>query len=120
MDLSVVIPLKDEKDNLRPLHSRLRRALDPLGLSYEIVFVDDGSTDASRRLLTNAARGDSRIKVVALSRNFGHQAALGAALDHATGEAIVKEVTVPVTLSAEELRRSRKLRLKVTFDITIE
>src|SRR5262249_33627693 len=45
MDLSVVIPIKDERDNLAPLHERLRQALQPLGLSYEILFVDDGSTD---------------------------------------------------------------------------
>jgi dolichol-phosphate mannosyltransferase len=53
------------------------------------VFVDDGSTDESRRLLQEAAGRDHRIRVVVLSRNFGHQAALGAALDHATGDAVV-------------------------------
>ena len=47
MDLSVVVPIKDERDNIGPLHERLRRALDPLGLHYEIVLVDDGSVDGS-------------------------------------------------------------------------
>jgi len=47
MDVSVVIPIKDERDNLQPLHDRLRQSLEQLGLDYEIVFVDDGSTDGS-------------------------------------------------------------------------
>ena len=54
-----------------------------------MVVVDDGSTDATRRLLTEASKHEPRLKLVALSRNFGHQAALSAALDYATGDAIV-------------------------------
>src|SRR5262249_11037068 len=72
------------------LCTRLMRVLDGIdGGPHEVVFVDDGSTDRSRQLLEDAARADARIRVVALSRNFGHQAALGAALDHATGDAVV-------------------------------
>jgi len=72
------------------LLGRLLKVLDSLpGGPHQIVFVDDGSTDGTGQLLRDAARRDARVKVVALSRNFGHQAALGAALDHATGDALV-------------------------------
>jgi glycosyltransferase involved in cell wall biosynthesis len=89
MNLSVVIPVKDERDNLRPLHERLRRALDPLGLSYEVVFVDDGSIDGSFAVLEELAARDSRLKVVRLRRNFGQSAALQAGIDWSSGDVLV-------------------------------
>jgi glycosyltransferase involved in cell wall biosynthesis len=90
MRLSIGIPLHDEAEVVPELLGRLLAVLDAIpGGPHEIVFVDDGSTDGTRRLLTDASRRDSRLKVVALSRNFGHQAALSAALDYATGDAIV-------------------------------
>ncbi len=90
MRLSIGIPLHNEEEVVPELLARLAAVLDALeGGPHQVVFVDDGSTDGTRRLLTSAARHDPRLKVVALSRNFGHQAALGAALDHATGDAIV-------------------------------
>src|SRR5579884_2089537 len=89
MDLSVIIPIKDEADNIGPLHERLLAALDPLGLSYEIIFVDDGSSDASFPLLEKWAGDDSRIKVVRLRRNFGQTAALQAGIDWSSGAVLV-------------------------------
>jgi polyisoprenyl-phosphate glycosyltransferase len=90
MRLSVGIPVHNEQEVIPVLLARLLAVLDTIpGGPHEVVFVDDGSTDESRRLLAEAARRDARIKVVALSRNFGHQAALGAALDHVTGDAVV-------------------------------
>lgn len=90
MRLSVGIPVHNEQEVLPDLLARLVAVLDALpGGPHEIVFVDDGSTDGSRGLLVAAARRDPRVKVIALSRNFGHQAALGAALDFATGDALV-------------------------------
>jgi polyisoprenyl-phosphate glycosyltransferase len=90
MRLSIGIPVHNEEEVVPELLTRLLAVLDRIpGGPHEVVFVDDGSTDGSRRLLTTAAAHDSRVKVVALSRNFGHQAALGAALDYATGDAIV-------------------------------
>lgn len=89
MDLSIIIPIKDEKDNLRPLHQRLRAALGPLGLNHEMVFVDDGSTDGSFPLLKDLAEGDPRVKVVQLRRNFGQTAALQAGIDFSAGEVLV-------------------------------
>ncbi|HZT81256.1 MAG TPA: glycosyltransferase family 2 protein [Gemmataceae bacterium] len=89
MNLSVVIPIKDERDNLGPLHERLRQALDPLGLDYEAVFVDDGSTDGSFEVLRRLAAADPRVKVVRLRRNFGQTAALQAGIDWSRGEVLV-------------------------------
>jgi glycosyltransferase involved in cell wall biosynthesis len=87
--LSVVIPIKDEKDNLRPLHQRLRQALDPLAADYEILFVDDGSTDGSFAILEQLAGSDPRVKVVRLRRNFGQTPALQAGIDWSCGDVIV-------------------------------
>jgi glycosyltransferase involved in cell wall biosynthesis len=88
-DLSVVIPVKDERDNLRPLHDRLRAALAPLGRSYEVVFVDDGSIDGSFGVLEALAAADPRVKVVRLRRNFGQSAALQAGIDWSSGAVVV-------------------------------
>jgi glycosyltransferase involved in cell wall biosynthesis len=88
MDLSVVIPIKDERDNLAPLHERLRQALEPLGLTYEVVFVDDGSSDGSFAVLERLA-ADPRVKVVRLRRNFGQTAALRAGIDWSQGAVLV-------------------------------
>src|SRR5262245_41983290 len=89
MDLSVVIPVKDERDNLGPLRERLRQALEPLGLAYELVFVDDGSIDGSFAVLEGLAAQDPRVKVVRLRRNFGQSAALQAGIDWSAGEVLV-------------------------------
>ncbi len=90
MDLSVVVPLKDERDNVRPLYERVRDAL--VGAktgAWELVFVDDGSTDDTFAQLELIARADDRVKVVRLRRNFGQSAATQAGLDAATGDVIV-------------------------------
>jgi glycosyltransferase involved in cell wall biosynthesis len=89
MDLSVVIPIKDEQDNLGPLHDRLQAALEPTGLDYEVVFVDDGSGDGSFAVLHELAALDPRVKVVQLRRNFGQTAALQAGIDFSSGDVLV-------------------------------
>jgi glycosyltransferase involved in cell wall biosynthesis len=89
MDLSIVVPIKDEKENLKRLHERITASLRPVSLSYEIVLIDDGSTDGSHRELESLAAQDVRVKVVRLRRNFGQSAAMQAGIDHASGEIIV-------------------------------
>jgi polyisoprenyl-phosphate glycosyltransferase len=88
--ISVGIPIHNEESSLPELLGRLRAVLDNLrGGPHEMVFVDDGSTDRSFEILDRAAQEDPRIVVISLSRNFGHQAAITAALDHVTGDAAV-------------------------------
>jgi glycosyltransferase involved in cell wall biosynthesis len=89
MDLSVVIPIKDERDNLRPLSEQLRSALEPLGLRYEVIFVDDGSTDGSTETLRALAAEDDNVKMVQLRRNYGQTPALRAGIDCSQGDVIV-------------------------------
>ncbi|MSQ94423.1 MAG: glycosyltransferase [Gemmataceae bacterium] len=88
MDLSIVIPIKDERENLGRLHERLTDALRALP-SYEIVLVDDGSTDGSHLEMESLAAQDARLKIVRLRRNFGQSAAMQAGIDFATGDVIV-------------------------------
>lgn len=90
MRLSVAIPVHNEEQVLPELFNRLTAVLDGLpGGPHEMIFVDDGSRDESLGLLEAAAARDPRFVVVTLSRNFGHQAALSAALDQVTGDAAV-------------------------------
>ena len=89
MDVSVVIPVLDEVEVLPALCARLTAALESLGLSWEVVFVDDGSTDATFTALSTLHARDPRFGVVALSRNFGQQVALQAGLARARGRAVV-------------------------------
>jgi glycosyltransferase involved in cell wall biosynthesis len=89
MHLSVVIPIKDERDNLRPLHEQLHAALRPLGQAYELIFVDDGSADGSVEVLRQLALHDPDVKVVQLRRNYGQTPALRAGIDCAKGDVIV-------------------------------
>ena len=87
--LTVVLPVYNEEALLPELHRRLVAALGPLALPYELLYVDDGSSDRSLEVLTGLARADPRVGVLSLSRNFGHQMALTAGLDHARGEAVI-------------------------------
>ncbi len=85
--LSVVAPMLDEEGTALLFCERVRSALEDL--PWELVVVDDGSKDATPQILADLAREDERIKVVTLSRNFGHQTAITAGLDHAAGDVVV-------------------------------
>jgi glycosyltransferase involved in cell wall biosynthesis len=89
VELSVVIPVFNEADNLDRLLARLKPVLAALNTTYEIVFVDDGSSDATRARLVDKQRLDASLVVIGLSRNFGKEAALSAGLAHARGDAVV-------------------------------
>jgi polyisoprenyl-phosphate glycosyltransferase len=85
--LSVVAPVFNEEDSVRAFCERTTSALS--GMPFEIVLVDDGSSDTTATILDELAAADHRIRVVTLSRNFGHQTALTAGLEHAAGDAVV-------------------------------
>src|SRR5262245_29172239 len=87
--LSVVIPVYNEIENLRPLCQRIREALESTGWTYEVVLVDDGSLDGSDQVLTALHTEDARIKIIRFRRNFGQTAALAAGFVYAHGEVIV-------------------------------
>jgi dolichol-phosphate mannosyltransferase len=87
--LSVVIPIYNEQENLPELGRRLKVALEGLGEAWEVVFVNDGSRDGSSELLKKLRAEDPRMKRIEFSRNFGHQVAVSAGLDHARGRAVV-------------------------------
>ncbi len=89
MDLSVVVPIYNEAENLRPLCQRIHEALASTGWMYEVVIVDDGSTDGSAQILTLLHAEDPRLKVLRFRRNFGQTAALAAGFAYAHGQVIV-------------------------------
>ena len=89
MKLSVVIPIYNEEENIRPLYEELSEVLQSLDHTSEIVFIDDGSSDRSLELLTTIQQQDERVVVVSFRRNFGQTAAMAAGFDYATGDVIV-------------------------------
>ena len=88
-EVSVFLPVYNEEPNLRPLHAKLDDALKKLGRSAEIVYVDDGSTDGSLKILREIADMDPRVRVVALRRNYGQTAAMAAGIDAARGKVLI-------------------------------
>ena len=89
MDLSVVVPVYNEEENLEPLIHEIRSVLDPLGKRYELILVDDGSTDGTYGVLSRLHKAEPRLKVLRFKRNFGQTAAVAAGLAYAQGEVIV-------------------------------
>jgi len=88
-DISVFLPVFNEEPNLLPLHAKLDEALKALGRSAEIVYVDDGSSDGSLKILREIAQLDPRVRVVALRRNYGQTAAMAAGIDAAKGKVLI-------------------------------
>src|SRR5215208_3266636 len=88
-DVSVFLPVFNEEPNLLPLHAKLDEALKSLGRSAEIIYVDDGSSDGSLRILREIAQLDRRVRVVALRRNYGQTAAMAAGIDAAKGKVLI-------------------------------
>ncbi|MEW6213386.1 MAG: glycosyltransferase family 2 protein [Acidobacteriota bacterium] len=88
-ELSVFLPVYNEEDNIIPLNAKLKESLDRLNRSYEIIYVDDGSSDDSLTRLRELASADKRVRVIALRRNYGQTAAMSAGIDHARGDILI-------------------------------
>ena len=89
VDLSVALPVFNEKENLPELYSKLKGVLKKLKKSYEIIFVDDGSTDGSYNVMKEIQKKDNRVKIIKFGRNFGKSTALSAAFKKAGGDLII-------------------------------
>jgi glycosyltransferase involved in cell wall biosynthesis len=89
MQISVVLPVFNEVENLVPLHAELTDALTALGRSYEVIYVDDGSRDHSWEILQRIRSEDPRVRVVRFRRNFGQTAAVAAGLERTTGDIVI-------------------------------
>jgi len=88
-EISLFLPVLDEEENLVPMHEKIAAALDELGRSAEVIFVDDGSTDRSLAILKEIAAKDDRVRVISLRRNYGQTAAMAAGIDAAKGEILI-------------------------------
>jgi polyisoprenyl-phosphate glycosyltransferase len=120
--LSVVIPLLNEEEVLEATYTHLKKHLDALNVSYEMIFVDDGSTDRSRALLAAKSILDPSVRVVGLSRNFGHEMATTAGLHEARGQAAVvidADLQDPPELIAEFVAKWRE-GYKVVYGVRQE
>src|SRR5262249_55101649 len=108
LKLSVVIPVLNEEENVAPLYQQLLPLLEGISPEFELLFVDDGSTDRSAARISELHRADLRVKLISLSRNFGHQQALTAGMDHARGDAGIMmdaDLKHPPSVFAELIRR---------------
>jgi glycosyltransferase involved in cell wall biosynthesis len=87
--LSVVIPVYNEADNLNLLHPGLLEVLRGLDVQSEVIYVDDGSTDGSYKILIEFAKADARVKIIRLTKNFGQTLAIQAGVNHSQGDTLV-------------------------------
>ena len=89
LQISIVVPFYNEEDNIEELYGQLTRVLKGLGVSYELIFIDDGSTDRTHDILMSLFDSDETVMVIILRKNFGQTAALQAGFDHAKGEVVI-------------------------------
>jgi polyisoprenyl-phosphate glycosyltransferase len=87
--ISIVVPVLNEAENLPELYRRISAVMNHVHLSFELIFVDDGSTDRSLNIMLELSEKDKNVKIIQLSRNFGHQLAIIAGVDYAQGEAVI-------------------------------
>lgn len=87
--VSIVVPVFNEQDNIDIFYKAVLKALEPLPYRFELIFVDDGSTDATPAIVARLAEADRRVRALILARNYGHQVALSCGLDHANGDAVI-------------------------------
>jgi glycosyltransferase involved in cell wall biosynthesis len=116
MDISIVIPLLNEEESLPELASWIRRVMDEHKFSYEIIFVDDGSTDGSWKLIENLSKADRNIKGIRFKRNYGKSAALNSGFEVAAGEVVVT-MDADLQDSPEEIPALYNMVIQDGFDL---
>lgn len=87
--ISIVVPVFNEEDNIEVFYREICKYMDPLDYTFELLFVDDGSSDATPLILERLAQSDERVRGLIMARNYGHQLALTCGLDHANGDAVI-------------------------------
>lgn len=114
MLVSIIVPVYNEEENIRPLHKALKDVMDAQGYDYEILFVDDGSTDSTPELLESISMGDPKVRLLTFRRNFGKAAAWSAGFDHANGDVIV---TIDADLQNDPKDIPRMVSLIGEYDV---
>lgn len=114
LQLSVVVPLKNEELNVRPLYAELTAVLVGAAVPYELILIDDGSTDRTFAELAGVQRHDSRVKVIRFDRNYGQTAAFAAGFAHARGQFVA---TLDGDLQNDPADLPRMLELAATHDV---
>jgi len=89
IDLSIIVPVYNEEENIQELYDKITNVLTKLGKSYEIIYIDDGSDDNSFEILSEIAKADEKLKVIQFRRNFGQTAAIVAGIEHSQGNILI-------------------------------
>lgn len=116
MDLSIVIPLKDEEESLPELSGWIRNVCEANGYSYEVIMVDDGSTDGSWRVIEELSKGNPNIKAIRFQRNYGKSAALNEAFRSAQGQVVIT-MDADLQDSPDEIPELRRMILEEGYDL---
>lgn len=116
MDISLIIPLYNEADSLPELHSWIKRVMKENDFSYEVIFVDDGSTDASWRVIKNLMSADENVRAVRFQRNYGKSAALFCGFERAKGDVVIT-MDADLQDSPDEIPELYKMIKEEDFDL---
>ncbi|HYK55219.1 MAG TPA: glycosyltransferase family 2 protein, partial [Flavisolibacter sp.] len=116
MDLSIIIPLKDEEESLPELADWIRRVCEQHHYSYEIIFVDDGSTDNSWRVIEQLRLGNPNIRGIKFQRNYGKSAALNEGFKAAQGDVVIT-MDADLQDSPDEIPELRRMIVEDGFDL---
>ena len=116
MDISVIVPLYNEAESLPELHAWIKRVMDANGFSYEIIFVNDGSTDASWQVIENLASGNPEVKGICFRRNYGKSPALFCGFDRAEGDVVIT-MDADLQDSPDEIPELRRMIVEDGYDL---
>lgn len=116
MDISLVVPLYNEADSLPELHAWIKKVVDENDFSYEVIFVDDGSTDASWRVIKDLMRSDANVRAVRFQRNYGKSAALFCGFERAKGDVVIT-MDADLQDSPNEIPELYKMIKEEDFDL---